>query len=579
MSNGMGATSSGFNSTASWENIPTELPDYSNQNHISQILVVNKDNNLSWRNRDLYHNWSRNHSHDGFTLDFTYYNEDTNIEVETPITIKVLPDQNNPNTVNKFLKSNGAETSWSEIPNELPEYSNQNNVSQLLVVDKDNNLVWRDRDLYEIFERNSTNDGFTFHHKYYKESTQVLKDDELNIKILPIQYQQGTLSSTKDKVLKSNGESTYWANDNNDNNEPEIDENQSDFSDDGKIKWTQKNYQGAEIKTARIKITPPFSQPTDVDKVLIVKSNQQTNKNELGLQSIPLTDSYITSMNFNNKRTLQIIQNNNKGNGTFEIFPEFINNKFLKYDEISSELKWEDPPTELPTHVSSDENRLLTVADNNELKWLRKDYYTLCVTESQAKLHFTHFKMDTNPPYNIVQNGINISVLPDFNQNSNKILALNNNSTSLVWVDNNIVTSGAINNLKTHTALVKNGSSDTVDIDIRPLLISSAEIVNTNGVFRYDSYDSLNNPNAEFLVNISSLQNTNLPSTTDENQFVVSTTTAGTWQISDKLSLNPVRFGDQIPTSIHNFSTLMGYSSGGGTSSSNIITAFGYKAG
>ena len=113
-SNGMGATIGGGNSTATWENIPNELPDYSNSTNISQLLVVDKDNNLVWRDRDLYDNWSRNHSYDGFTFDLKYYKENSNLEIELPIEIKVLPDQNS-STSNKFLKSNG--TSTTLIPN------------------------------------------------------------------------------------------------------------------------------------------------------------------------------------------------------------------------------------------------------------------------------------------------------------------------------------------------------------------------------------------------------------------------------------------------------------------------------
>ena len=152
--------------------------------------------------------------------------------------------------ISLYVSGDSFSTSWSEIPNELHDFSNSTNISQLLVVDKDNNLAWRDRDLYENFERNSTNDGFTFHHKYYKESTQQLEDDESDVKILPIQYPQGNVNSTVDKVLKSNGQTTYLADDNNDNNEPQIDETQSHFTDDGKINLLQKK----TIKVDRTKL-------------------------------------------------------------------------------------------------------------------------------------------------------------------------------------------------------------------------------------------------------------------------------------------------------------------------------------
>jgi hypothetical protein len=89
---------------------------------------------------------------------------------------------------------------------------------------------------------------------------------------------------------------------------------------------------------------------------------------------------------------------------------------------------------------------------------------------------------------------------------------------------------------------------------------------------------TITDSNPSGLITISSSAGTALPSTTTEDQFLTSTTTAQTYQLSSKLSLNPARFGHDTPTLINNSSTFFGVGAGNSTSNTNILTGFGYEA-
>jgi len=276
---------------------------------------------------------------------------------------------------------------------------------------------------------------------------------------------------------------------------------------------------------------------------------------------------------------------------------------------------------ELPTMLNTYYGKRLTVVQPSggsgvEAQWHNRDTYSFTTSRTTAQLEVTKVEQNTTSPYgntttttpyNFLPVLVNDKVLSvtsgalnwvdfpaddntrvtGFSIDASHNLSLSQNDATAPYsvnlapyLDNQMVTSGALNNTKTAIDLVRTSPLANVSINIRPILVSSGILSGSDITFKYDDYDATNNPTAKFDVDISTLQNQNkLPSTTDADKFAVSTTTANNWVISDKLSLNPARFGENTPTSLHNESTFFGVYSGYGSNSSHKLTCFGYRAG
>ena len=236
---------------------------------------------------------------------------------------------------------------------------------------------------------------------------------------------------------------------------------------------------------------------------------------------------------------------------------KFVNNGSLNSsDEI--ELVYDDGTNmsnkidisalrEIPTALNTYYGKVLKVVQpssgsGTELQWHNQDTYSFSQNRTLAQLEVQKVIQDATSPYlnNTTTNTYNF--LPALV--NDKVLSVANGG--LTWVDfpaddNTRVTGFSID------------SSHQLSL-------------------------SQNDGTTPYSVNLSPYLDNKLPTTTTADKFAVSTTTANNWVISDKISLNPARLGENTPTTIHNESTLFGVYAGNGTSSANRITAFGYKA-
>ena len=236
---------------------------------------------------------------------------------------------------------------------------------------------------------------------------------------------------------------------------------------------------------------------------------------------------------------------------------KFVNNGSLNAsDEI--ELVYDDGTNmsnkidisalrEIPTALNTYYGKVLKVVQpssgsGTELQWHNQDTYSFSQNRTLAQLEVQKVIQDVTSPYlnNTTTNTYNF--LPALV--NDKVLSVANGG--LTWVDfpaddNTRVTGFSID------------SSHQLSL-------------------------SQNDGTTPYSVNLNPYLDNKLPTTTTADKFAVSTTTANNWVISDKISLNPARLGENTPTTIHNESTLFGVYAGNGTSSANRITAFGYKA-
>ena len=203
---------------------------------------------------------------------------------------------------------------------------------------------------------------------------------------------------------------------------------------------------------------------------------------------------------------------------------------------------------ELPTMLNTYYGKRLTVVQPSsgsgvEAQWHNQDTYSFTTSRTLAKLEVTKVEQNATSPYFNTTTVTPYNFLPVLV--NDKVLSVT--SGALNWVDfpaddNTRVTGFSID------------ASHNLSL-------------------------SQNDATTPYSVNLAPYLDNKLPTTTDADKFAVSTTTADNWVLSDKISLNPARLGENTPTTIHNDSTLFGVYAGYGSSNSNILTCFGYRAG
>jgi len=152
------------------------------------------------------------------------------------------------------------------------------------------------------------------------------------------------------------------------------------------------------------------------------------------------------------------------------------------------------------------------------------------------------------------------------NTNNDKFMVGNNGRGILL--DCTMANSSSSATFKVNADNIIFGTLPTIDPGSNHIWKSSTGAL-IQGTETAVDYNSLNNkPNIPVI-----------PNSTTEDLFLTTTSVSGTNQLSTKLSLNPVRFGSQTPTSMSNKSTFIGFGAGNGTNSSHELTCLGYQAG